>query len=152
MIALLALPDKKAVEKFCRDLTVTHQDMADFLLGARTGVFSPYLYAYHFDQLVPDHLLPTDEDNGALAGATVSGTSPQAQKFMRKVSQLFQDRRVFCAHLIYDPSKTYWHLFYFDQRDMSHHGNHWRNGAHTALSAAYVGHALHLLKGYLLEV
>jgi hypothetical protein len=43
LIYLLTLPDKKSVEKYCRELIVTHQDLGQFLLGARMDAVSPYL-------------------------------------------------------------------------------------------------------------
>lgn len=92
-------------------------------------MMEPYLYACHFDQRVPAHLLPTDEDNRVLASAKLGGMhTERASKVARKFSQIFQDRRILCCHLLYDPTKAYWHLFYFDQRDMSPYSNHWKNG------------------------
>jgi hypothetical protein len=52
----------------------------------------------------------------------------RGNKFVRKISQLFRDRRVFCSHLIYMPTKDRWHLICFDQRDMAEAGNHWKAG------------------------
>lgn len=145
LIRLLNLPDKRSVEKFCREITVTKRDLADFVIGARMGAMTPYQYACHFDQRVPAHLLPTDEDNGALVHAKLGGGSARrANKFARKVSQLFLDRRMLCCHLLFDPSKTRWHLFYFDQRDMDHPTNHWKKGgAHIHYSReSYVNKSL----------
>src|ERR1700722_15676228 len=44
----------------------------------------------------------------------------------------------------FDPSTTYWHLFYFDQRDMSPYSNHWKKGgAHVHYSrGSYVNKSL----------
>ncbi len=143
LIYLLTLPDKKSVEKYCRELIVAHQDLGQFLLGARMGAVSPYHYACHFDDRVPEHLVPNEADSGGLARAFLDRQARRAQKVARKFSQIFQDRRMFCAHLLYTPSKAHWHLFYFDQRDMTPYGNHWRNGAHIHYSReCYVNRSL----------
>jgi hypothetical protein len=128
LLDLIKLPDKRAVEKFCRDAIVTMEELSDFIWAAKFGDLAPYQYACHFEQLVPEHLLPTDSDNGALAANGTGKMGPDAQKFVRKVGQLFKDRRVFSAHLLYEPTKTYWHLICFDQRDMDITSNHWKKG------------------------
>src|SRR5690349_18052970 len=128
LIDLINLPTKREVEKFCREASVTSRELCDVLLAARVGGWAPYRYACHFDQLTPEHLLPTDRDNAALVANGPGPMGPGAQKFARKVSQLFSDRRIFAAHLLYLPSKEKWNLIYFDQRDMSVDANHWKRG------------------------
>ncbi len=90
-IELFNLPDKKSVEKFCRDIVVTKSELSAVLFAARLGDLGPYLHAYHFDQHVPEHLIPTEDDNGAMLAET---DDARGNKFVRKVSQLFRDRRV----------------------------------------------------------
>jgi hypothetical protein len=119
---------KREVEKFAREIVVTDEDMGKAFLGAGLGLVEPYLYARHFKTLTPQHLVPTKMDIAAIAANGVGELKPAGKKTMRKVRQIFADRRMFCAHLLYLPSKEQWHLIYFDQRDMSTEGNHWKKG------------------------
>jgi hypothetical protein len=57
----------------------------------------------------------------------------KAFKAARKFRQLLAERRIFAAHLFFTPSRRYWHLFCFDNRDLGNLGerpNHWKHGAH----------------------
>src|SRR5207244_2937617 len=103
---------------------------ASFCLAWRAGVFADYLYACHFDDRVPNHLNPKPDEIEAMGRARVGELEGKARRFMRKIGQTFLERRLFAAHLFYAPSKRYWHLFYFDQRDRADDRNHWRHGAH----------------------
>lgn len=134
ILDLFNLPDKKAVQKFCREATITNQEFASVAMAAHAGILAPYKYARHFAELVPEHLIPAPGDSAALAANGVGPMGPAAQKFMNKVTQIFRDRRMFGAHLFYMPSKEIWHLLYFDQRDMSTDGNHWKQGSHIHYS------------------
>ena len=127
LLELLNLPDKRSVEKFCRDLVVTKTELSNLFLAARLGDLPPYLHAVHHAQFVPEHLLPTDADNGAIFEET---TDPRGNKFVRKVSQIFPQRRLWSFHRLFTPAKDQWHLIYFNQRDMCGTENHWTGGAH----------------------
>jgi hypothetical protein len=136
LLKLFDLRSKRDVQKFCRDATVGHTELARVLRLAQSGAFEPYEYLRHHSEFVPDHLLPTEQVGAILAAGVLGGEKAQrASKVARKLSQLFQDRRVFSAHLIYHPSGQLWHLIYFDQRDMEIHGrNHWKRGSHIHYS------------------
>lgn len=54
----------------------------------------------------------------------------RAQRTVRKIDQIFKDRRLLAAHLFYSSGHKYWHMFYFDQRDYRVQGNHWEHGPH----------------------
>jgi hypothetical protein len=48
---------------------------------------------------------------------------------VRKINQIFKDRRLLVSHLFSNPNR--WHLFYFDQRDtQKDRQNHWKRGSH----------------------
>ena len=61
-------------------------------------------------------------------GRPVQSPPREARKTVTKVFQIFQDRRMFSAHLFYTPSNKFWHLFYFDQLDVTDINNHWKAG------------------------
>ena len=128
LVRLFNLEDKKSVEKYCRDLSISSDDLFHIILAGRTAGIRPYLYACHFDHRTPEHLHPAEHDLAALASNGVGALSRSARKTVTKVSQIFLDRRLFSAHLFYTASQRYWHLFYFDQRDVSGQRNHWKIG------------------------
>jgi hypothetical protein len=93
-----------------------------------------YKYACHFSEYCPEHLIPTEQDRQALHNNGVGVMNRRARKVSRKIFQVFKDRRNFAAHLFFTSSKSYWHLFYFDQRDADGGNNHWKHGPHIHYS------------------
>lgn len=122
---------KREVVRHCKTLVVSRTDFVALVLGAQRGALSPYKYANHFAETTPKHLLPKKEEHDAIAA---NGVGPlrtkQAQKFTRKIFQLFVEKRSLAAHLFYTDDAEYWHLFYFDSGDTSEHKNHWKHGSH----------------------
>lgn len=128
LVTLFNLGDKRSVEKYCRDIVISSADLCHIILAGRANGIDPYLYACHFAESTPDHLLPTSRDLAAMSSNGVGALSRGARKAVAKTFQIFKDRRLFAAHLFYSPSEKYWHLFYFDQRDTEATANHWRIG------------------------
>ena len=130
LVELCNFKDKRELEKFCRTLTIRQTDFVQFILCAQSGGLVPYRYASHFEDRPIPHLIPSEEERAALS---VNGLGPlkgHARKALTKMSQFLRDRRHLCAHLFYTPDYAFWHLFYFDQRDMAARDNHWEYGAH----------------------
>jgi hypothetical protein len=117
VLDMMRLPDKRAVQLYCRDVTITSSDFANILINAGFGALAPYRYASHFDDRQPPHLWPTEEELGSLASNGVGPARGKARKFLSKINNMFNERRLFAAHLIYHPSTPEWHLFCLDQRD-----------------------------------
>lgn len=128
LLTLLNAEDKKTAEKLCRDLVVERKDLVQLILAGRAGALEPYKYACHFAQIHPEHLRPTPRDDAALGQNGIGPLAPRAAKAVRKMFQTFEERRMFAAHLFYLPGQDIWHLFYFDQRDLDEHQNHWTVG------------------------
>lgn len=151
LVELLNISEKAALERHCKDLVVYSTDFVGLLLGARAGVLESYKYACHFDQRTPTHLLPTDEELGAMSQAKVGPAVGKAKKAITKMWQSLEERRVLAAHLIYTPCHRYWHLFYFDQRDRAEDSNHWVQGPHIHYSSNLyaTGSALAIWEGVL---
>ena len=82
----------------------------------------------------PEHLVPKERDHEALARNGVGPLSKDAKRFVNKIDQMFEQRRLFNGHL-FIPAEypSDWHLFYFDQRDVDRHRNHWELGEHIHL-------------------
>jgi hypothetical protein len=142
VLDLMRLPNKAAVQKYCREVTFTGSDLVNVVLNARVGALAPYRYANHYDHRQPSHLEPTDEELKALATNGVGPARGKARKVLRKIHQVFEDRRLFSAHMIYHPETPEWHLFCFDQRDMQRDGNHWKSGSHIHYSRHDIANAL----------
>lgn len=128
LLQLFNIEGKRDVKKYCRDLVVRSEDLFHVILAGHVSGLKPYKYACHFAHISPEHLRPTDRDLAALAENGIGPLSREARKTVTKISQIFQDRRLFAAHLFYTPSTKYWHMFYFDQRDVSDVANHWKVG------------------------
>jgi hypothetical protein len=121
---------KADVHRHCRNLKIYGSDFAGLVLTARVAGIEPFEYICHFDDRIPAHLHPKPNEHVAIGRVKVGPLQGEARKFFRKVTQTFEERRLFAAHLFYTPNQRYWHLFYFDQRDTAKTRNHWRNGSH----------------------
>lgn len=129
-IELLNLKQKKDIENFCKDLVITSEEFADFIVAGMAGVLTPYLHWRHHVNLEPEHLWPTQEELDALHNNGVGNIEGKGLKAVKKIGQMFEDRKLLSVHVFYHSSKKYWHMFYFNQRDTAAHGNHWDLGPH----------------------
>lgn len=134
LLGLFNLSKKREVVRYCQNLIITSEDFAKVLLASRITGLGPYKYACYFADITPDHLHPRDEELAALGLNGVGPLRGSALKAVRKVDQIYRDRRLLSMHLFYVPSQKYWHLFYFDQRDYLNHKNHWKHGPHIHYS------------------
>ena len=131
LIQLLNVKSKNEIRRYSAGLVVHSQDLAALILGAQHGAFAPYRYSNHFSDKVPPHMYPTEAEHAAISQNGIGEfRSRNAEKFASKIFQLFRERHVLSAHLFYTPGYRYWHLFYFDNRDIDGSNNHWRHGAH----------------------
>ena len=130
LIRLFGIDDKQELKRYCKNLVVYSEDFYALILGGRAGAIEPYLYACHFNQQAPEHLVPSEEEKIAFSRRPVGSLEGKAKKLVVKLFQSLKDRRIFAAHLFYAPSKKYWQLFYFDQRDVQEAKNHWEHGVH----------------------
>lgn len=134
LLGLFNLSKKREVERYCQELVISSHDFASVLLAGRVAGLGPYKYACHFNESTPDHLHPKKDELAALATNGVGQLRGPALKAMRKVNQVFLDRRMLAMHLFYTSSQKFWHLFYFDQRDYEDCNNHWKHGPHIHYS------------------
>lgn len=129
-VQLLNLKRKKEVESFCKDWVISSEKFADFIMAASAGAIQPYLHWRHHVDLEPEHLWPSQEELNALGKNGVGKIEGKALKAITKIEQMFEQRKLISVHVFYHPSKKYWHIFYFNQRDTSKDGNHWDLGPH----------------------
>ena len=134
LVALFNVAGKRQAEAHCRHLVIRSEDLANVLLAGRVAGLGPYMYECHFAELSPESLEPTKEELQALGKNGVGQLKGNAIKAVRKLDQIFKDRRLLAGHLFYSRSHKFWHLFYFDQRDYAARGNHWVHGPHIHYS------------------
>ena len=131
LLELLNMKSKQEVVRYSKRLVVHQQDLVALILGVRYGALMPYRYANHFSDKVAVTLYPNAAEREALETNGIGKLhSKNAKKFATKIFQLFDERRVFAAHLFFTPDHRYWHLFYFDNRDITELNNHWKYGPH----------------------
>jgi len=128
-LKMFAFGKKRELEKYCREVVIHSGDFANFIVACEPGLL-PFIHQIHYQDHVPEQLLLNDQDTAALAMNPVGPLQPGAQKAIRKIGQMFKDRRYLVGHIFYVPDLTEWHFFQFDQRDLEDEENHWKEGAH----------------------
>ena len=133
IVGLLNSETKRDLEKYCRSFVLKSQDFNMMIRVAMIDGFEPYKYASCFRQWSPDHLALKDRDLKAFSESGIGPFTPAARKTANKIFQMFEDRRMLAAHLLYTLDHDYWFLFYFDQRDTASPNRHWKHGPHIHL-------------------
>lgn len=134
LLGLFNLGRKREIERYCQNLIITSEDFAKVLLASRITGLGPYRYACHFREITPDELKLRENELTSLGKSEPGPLKGDALKSVRKIDQMFRDRRLLSVHLFYTHSQNYWHMFYFDQRDYQSSRNHWKHGPHIHYS------------------
>jgi hypothetical protein len=125
VIDLINAKRKSDQSDICRELMLSAIELADLALCARHGHLWPYKYACYFSDKTPSHLNPGN------IGDSIRGSDiTKKKKAINTIFQFDKERRHIACHMFYTECHDFWHLFYFDQRDVCMHGNHWKHGAH----------------------
>ena len=131
LLSLFTFSDRRELIRYARTVVLDGSDLAAFILTCQTGKF-PLRHRAFFSERPPSHLVPTDSDREAIQANEVGPLTPSAAKTVRKVSQLFVERRELAAHMFYTEGLHEWHLMTFDQNDLIESpGNHWSHGPHV---------------------
>lgn len=130
LVTILSINKKQDLKRYCRTAIITQTDLANFIMACNAGM-GPFTHQARHREYIPDHLKLSEVDIGALTAA--GHFKKRAQKTMRKVSAIFDERRLLSGHIFFNPDQSIWHLFYFDQRDFSERNNHWEGGSHIHL-------------------
>lgn len=129
-LKLFTFTKKSELEKYCREVVIYSDDFVNFILACELERM-PLVHQIHYGDHVPEHLNLTDQNMAALAANGVGLLTPDAQKAVTKLSQMFKERKYLVGHIFYSPDLTEWHFFQFDQRDLEdERPNHWKEGAH----------------------
>jgi hypothetical protein len=131
LLKLFTFTKKRDLERYCRALTVESRDFVSLILSCEQNA-KPFLHQITFKDIVPEHLIPSDDEWAALAKNPAGELSAEAAKTVSKMAQLFDDRRYLVGHIFFMPDQSRWHFFCFDQRDLEdQRPNHWKEGPHV---------------------
>lgn len=123
---LLSIEKKSELERFCRDITVSRDDLTMLIVNSAT---IGYVHRSKHHEYVPKHLNISDEELDSLSDSLVGKKlTGKAKKCVNKISQTFKERRCLSLHLFVNFNNLKWHLFFFDQNSVQ--GAHWKHGAH----------------------
>lgn len=126
LLAIFNITRKSELKAHCRKAVITRTDLANLIFACGTYAV-PIIHAPTHRHHHPEHLWPSDAEHAALAKQKPGPVTGEAAKFLRKIGQISQERRLFNAHF-FQPAfhSGHWHLFYWDQRDTA--GDHWQQG------------------------
>ena len=133
LLDIFDITGKSKLIEHARTAVIKSDQFASLILACKAELI-PFGHIAIFQHHHPEHLELTEKDLKALSENGVGKFKPPAQKAANKVFAMFSERRLFNGHLFWP--KTHpgeWHLFYFDQRDVDVHRNHWRGGSHIHL-------------------
>jgi hypothetical protein len=132
-IKIFTFDKKRDLEKYCREVVVYRRDFVAFILACDAGRM-PFGHRIHYCDNIPEHLLPSKSEHKALSENGVGPLKGDALKMVRKIFQLYEERRYIVGHMFYTPSLWEWHFFYFNQREVDEERpNHWKGGSHIHL-------------------
>lgn len=133
LLTIFNITKKSDLTEHCREAVIDGTDLANLIFACMTEAIPIRHFRFHKHHH-PEHLVPKDRDHEALARNGVGPLSKDAKRFVNKIEQMFEQRRLFNGHLFIPVEyPTDWHLFYFDQRDVDRHRNHWEHGEHIHL-------------------
>jgi hypothetical protein len=131
LLKLFEFDKKRELERYCRATVISGTDFANLVMAC--GLLRiPFWHKLHYRDILPEHLNLSEADHKALTDNDVGPLGPAAAKVVRKMGQLFEERRYLVGHIFYNPDLTKWHFFCFDQRDLEdRRPNHWKEGSHV---------------------
>jgi len=131
LLTLFTFSDRRELIRYAKTVVLEGSDLAALILTCQKGNF-PLQHRAFFSEHTPPHLVPTHSGREAIRANGVGPLTPRAAKTMRKVFQLFRERRELAAHMFYTEGLHEWHLMTFDQNDLlDGPGNHWSYGPHV---------------------
>jgi hypothetical protein len=131
VLKIFSFEKKGDLEKYCRSVVISSRDFFALVVACEL-TRNPFSHEISYRDKVSEHLNPSDSEIQALK-STPAGTllTGDAEKAVRKMSQMFEERRYLVGHMFFTPDLSKWHFFCFDQRDLETKGNHWKEGSHV---------------------
>lgn len=129
---LFALKKKSDVKKMIKTITLTKDELIRAIFNANTLGFSHLQKHKYF---IPEDIKHTDEEQEAFSNNGVGLIiNKKAKKFVKKIGEHFQKRKVISSHLFLKDHE--WHLLYFDYNDAYvKTQNHFKGGPHIHYSS-----------------
>ena len=126
LTTLLAIDKKGELKKYAKQIEISQLDFVTLVYNSQS---IGYFHQIKHREFQPNALrIEPGEAQRAFSNTEGHKISHQGKKFISKISQIFEQRRLVVAHFFFNSDK--WHLFYFDQRDHSTDENHWEHGPH----------------------
>jgi len=128
---LFEVETKKELKKAASSLIITFNDIETLIsLSNQKRYEFPYKHACKLFEEVPQDLILTEKNIAALRNNGAGKLNRNAKKTINKLFQMPKQIKRSTAHIFFNPTLQYWHMFYFDIRDRSTINNHWKNGSH----------------------
>ncbi|WP_444893717.1 hypothetical protein ACJJIE_04630 [Microbulbifer sp. TRSA001] len=122
---------KKEVDKICSALTLKTSDLIYLVKLSEAKIIEfPYLHACKYLEETPENIRFTDRNIQAIKGNGVGKLSLDAKKAVNKLFQSPRFVKRTTAHMFYRIDQRYWHMFFFDLKDIAVNSNHWEYGEH----------------------
>lgn len=122
ILPIFSTRTKKDLVDFSKTIRVTDRALTMLILNHFLFGFEHVRASWEW---VPPHLEPDEATINKIRG----GTDKERLRHLRKITRIFDERRLFTGHLFW--SNAEWHLFFFDQRDREKTDNHWKFGPHV---------------------
>jgi len=135
ILKLFNLDKKAEVKKHCREVTISSEVLADVVFNGRIGNLENYIYQCAFINITPEHLELTEANLKTMVEVKPGPIEGKAKTAFNKIDTSFEQRKLLNVHLFHTPSKEYWNMFYFTQRDTTKYNNHWKHGPHIHYSS-----------------
>lgn len=133
LLAIFNIATKSELSEHCRSTVIDSSDLANLIYACMIDAIPIQHFRFHKHHY-PEQTIPAVSEHEALVRNGVGPLSREAKKFANKIDQMFAQRRLFNGHMFIPRNHpTDWHLFYFDQRDVDPHNNHWGQGEHIHL-------------------
>jgi hypothetical protein len=123
---IFGLTKANDLKKFCKRASIQKRELSHIIVASEMGLL-PWNHRISSRDFVPKHLLPSDDERLSDKELSVGQPIP---KYLQKMMRIFDERRLLVGHVFFTDDLSRWHLIYFDQRDTSERGNHWKEGAH----------------------
>ncbi len=129
LLKIFEFEKKARLRSYCKTLRVSSTDFAALILSCDTSSI-PFSHKMSVREFVPAHLNPSESEEQALGDNPPGDLSPEAEKWVSKISQAFVERQYRVGHIFYTPDLSKWHFFCFDLNDLDAE-NQWKEGSHV---------------------
>lgn len=132
ILRIVTATNKNELGKFCKNTVITQDAFSEFIRVCQAKVL-PWNHLISYRDFLPKHLEFTSKDSSKVPDLSIGPPKKEQVKTMIKWYQLLRDRRYLVGHMFYSPDHRKWQFFYFDNRDLNQHDNHYKRGPHVHL-------------------